>query len=84
MKAEVEATGAYAWLVQLIEPLAHRVPLSQPKQPRVIVPALRKYPSPPVPGPHSRQHVPLARLAAIDMALTAITGWVFYWLAFVD
>jgi hypothetical protein len=50
----------------------------------VIVQALRKYPSPPVPGPHSRQHVPLARLAAIDMALTAITGWVFYWLAFVD
>jgi putative membrane protein len=39
--------------------------------------------SPPAPGPHSRIHVPLARVAAMDLVLTAITGWVFYWLAFV-
>jgi hypothetical protein len=32
---------------------------------------------------HSRIHVPLARLAAADMVLTTITGWLFYWLAFV-
>lgn len=51
--------------------------------PTVIVLALRKFPSPPVPGPHSRIHVPLARIAAIDMVLTTITGWIFYYVAFV-
>lgn len=51
--------------------------------PIVIVLALRKFPNPPLPGPHSRIHVPLARIAAIDMVLTAITGWVFYYVAFV-
>lgn len=51
--------------------------------PTVIVLALRKFPNPPVPGPHSRIHVPLARIAAIDMVLTAITGWIFYYVAFV-
>jgi putative membrane protein len=51
--------------------------------PTVIVLALRNFPSPLVPGPHSRIHVPLARVAAIDMVLTAITGWIFYWAAFV-
>jgi uncharacterized membrane protein YozB (DUF420 family) len=45
--------------------------------------ALRNFPNPPLPGPHSRVHVPLARVAALDMVLTAITGWVFYWFAFV-
>jgi hypothetical protein len=51
--------------------------------PVVIFLALRSFPNPPQPGTHSRIHVPLARLAAIDMVLTAVTGWVFYWLAFV-
>jgi uncharacterized membrane protein YozB (DUF420 family) len=51
--------------------------------PVVIFLALRHFPNPPRPGPHSRVHVPLARLAAVDMVLTAVTGWVFYWLAFV-
>jgi hypothetical protein len=51
--------------------------------PVVIFLALRSFPNPPRPGTHSRIHVPLARLAAIDMVLTAVTGWVFYWLAFV-
>ncbi len=45
--------------------------------------ALRNFPNPPLPGPHSRIHMPLARMAAADMVLTAITGWIFYWLAFV-
>jgi uncharacterized membrane protein YozB (DUF420 family) len=45
--------------------------------------ALRNFPNPPKPGPHSRVHVPLARVAALDMVLTAITGWIFYWFAFV-
>ena len=37
----------------------------------------------PQPGPHSRFHVRWARVAAIDMFITAITGWTFYYLAFV-
>lgn len=49
----------------------------------VILRALRRFPSPPVPGPHSRSHLLWGKLAAIDMTLTAVTGWVFYWLAFV-
>lgn len=48
----------------------------------VTVQALRRFPNPPQPGPHSRQHVFWARLAAIEMCLTAITGWIFYLLAF--
>ena len=51
--------------------------------PATIILALRNFPNPPVPGPHSRIHVPLARTAAIDMVLTAITGWIFYYIAFV-
>jgi uncharacterized membrane protein YozB (DUF420 family) len=52
--------------------------------PVVIFLAVRNYPNPPRPALHSRIHVPLARLAAADMVLTAVTGWVFYWLAFVN
>ncbi len=49
----------------------------------VIVRALRHFPNPPEPGPHSAWHIPYARLAAIDMLCTAVTGWIFYWIAFV-
>ena len=49
----------------------------------VIVQAVRKFPRPPAPGEHSRQHKFWARLAAIEMFLTAVTGWIFYVLAFV-
>ncbi len=52
--------------------------------PTVIFLALRNFPNPPAPGPHSRIHVPLARLAAMDMVMTSLTGWAFYWLAFVS
>jgi hypothetical protein len=52
--------------------------------PVVIFLALRNFPNPPRPDLHSRIHVPLARLAAADMVLTAVTGWIFYWLAFVS
>jgi hypothetical protein len=51
--------------------------------PSTIFLAVRNFSNPPLPGPHSRVHVPLARLAALDMVLTAITGWIFYWFAFV-
>jgi uncharacterized membrane protein YozB (DUF420 family) len=49
----------------------------------VVVQALRKFSRPPAPGPHSRWHARWATLAAAGMFLTAVTGWLFYWLAFV-
>jgi hypothetical protein len=51
--------------------------------PITIILALRNFPNPPMPGPHSRIHVPLARAAAADMVITTITGWIFYYVAFV-
>ena len=48
----------------------------------VIVRALRHFPNPPLPGEPSRPHIFWARLAAIELILTAITGCVFYLLAF--
>lgn len=49
----------------------------------VTVQALRKIPNPPGPSAYSRRHIFWARLAAVDMVLTAVTGWWFYWVAFV-
>jgi putative membrane protein len=49
----------------------------------VIVQALRRFPKPPAPGDHSASHKLWAWIAAIDMGMTAITGWIFYLLAFV-
>ena len=49
----------------------------------VIVQALRKFPDPPQPGSHSASHRRLGFVAAGDMVCTAVTGWIFYWLAFV-
>jgi uncharacterized membrane protein YozB (DUF420 family) len=51
--------------------------------PVVIIRALKHFSNPPLPGEHSRFHVRWARIAAVDMLLTAVTGWTFYWLAFV-
>jgi hypothetical protein len=48
-----------------------------------IVQALRKFPWAVVPGPYSQTHRLLGWLAALDMVGTAVTGWIFYWLAFV-
>lgn len=48
----------------------------------VVVQALRKFPSPPQPGVHSAAHRRWAWLAVWDMMLTAVTGWIFYWMAF--
>jgi hypothetical protein len=45
--------------------------------------ALRHIPSPPAPSPASGPHIFWARLAAWDLVATAVTGWLFYWLAFV-
>lgn len=49
----------------------------------VIVQALRQFPSPPVPGPHSYAHSKTGWLAAGGMFMTALTGGTFYYLAFV-
>ena len=48
----------------------------------VIVQALRKFPAPPMPNQYSPRHILWARLAALEMLMTAVTGWIFYWLAF--
>ncbi len=49
----------------------------------VIARAMRRFPVPPIPGSHSTSHRLWGWLATIDMTCTAITGWVFYYLAFV-
>jgi putative membrane protein len=49
----------------------------------VLTEAARRFPSPPAPNAHGSRHRRMARLAAIDLVLTAVTGTLFYWLAFV-
>lgn len=49
----------------------------------VVSLALRKFPRPAAPSDHSRSHRLWGKLAALDMTATAVTGWVFYALAFV-
>jgi putative membrane protein len=49
----------------------------------VIVQALRKFPSPPRPNEYSAAHRRWGKLAAIEMFMTAVTGWIFYYLAFI-
>ena len=51
--------------------------------PITIVQALRRFPRPPGPSAYSPTHRAWARLAAASMFMTAVTGWVFYYLAFV-
>lgn len=48
----------------------------------VIVQAMRKFPRPFAPNAYSPIHRRWARVAAIEMVLTAATGWIFYYLAF--
>ncbi len=50
----------------------------------VLIEALRRFPSPPIPAAHSRRHRVMARLAAADLLATTVTGVIFYWLAFVS
>lgn len=49
----------------------------------VIVAAVRHFPSPPLPNAHSASHKLWGWGATIEMVLTAVTGWIFYYLAFV-
>jgi putative membrane protein len=45
--------------------------------------AVKRFPKPAAPNEYSPRHRLWGRLAAADMVLTAVTGWIFYWLAFV-
>jgi putative membrane protein len=49
----------------------------------VVVGALKNFSHPPAPGTHTRWHRQFGMIAAIGMVLTAVTGWLFYWMAFV-
>jgi uncharacterized membrane protein YozB (DUF420 family) len=49
----------------------------------VVWEAVTRFPVPPVPGTHGPRHRRMARLAALDLVATAVTGTIFYWLAFV-
>jgi len=48
----------------------------------LIVTSLRRFPSPPRPAEFSARHRFWGRIAAVDMALTAATGLLFYALCF--
>jgi putative membrane protein len=45
--------------------------------------ALKRFPSPPTPGDHSRLHKKLGWISTIDITLTSVTGLLFYYLAFI-
>jgi len=45
--------------------------------------ALRRFPDPTVPGPHSRLHKILGWTSAVDLTLTSVTGLIFYYVTFV-
>jgi uncharacterized membrane protein YozB (DUF420 family) len=49
----------------------------------VVFSALRNMPNPPGPSGYSGWHKAWGWIAVVDMTLTAVTGWIFYWLAFV-
>jgi uncharacterized membrane protein YozB (DUF420 family) len=49
----------------------------------VVARALKYFPCPPRPGAHSEAHKLMGWLATVGMVMTAVTGWGFYWLAFV-
>lgn len=47
-----------------------------------IVLALRRFPAPPAPNPHSGLHKTLGWLSTLDIVLTSVTGLWFYYTAF--
>jgi putative membrane protein len=49
----------------------------------ILLRAVYRFPSPPSPNQHSREHALWGKIAAIDMVMTTVTGWIFYWLAFI-
>jgi hypothetical protein len=49
----------------------------------VVLAGLRWFPKPPRPGAHSHFHRFWGQCAAWALVATAVTGWWFYWCAFV-
>ena len=49
----------------------------------VLWAAWRNFPEPPCPGRHSLRHRRWGYCAAFLLLMTAVSGWLFYWLAFV-
>ena len=49
----------------------------------VVVRALRGIENPPSQGKHSASHKRWGRIAVLGMSGTAVSGWIFYWMAFV-
>ena len=45
--------------------------------------ALKRFPNPAAPSPHSLLHKKLGWLSTIDLVLTSVTGLMFYYMAFV-
>jgi len=45
--------------------------------------ALKRFKNPPRPSEHSSLHKKLGKLTSAGLALTSITGWCFYYLAFI-
>ena len=48
-----------------------------------IFTAHKRFPTPPQPGPFSATHKKLGKLSAVGLFMTSVTGWIFYWMAFV-
>ncbi len=77
LAARVEESRPYLWLHLLFAvttPVLWCV---------TLVLALKRFPSPPTPDKHSRLHKTLGWLSTIDITLTAVTGLLFYYVAFV-
>lgn len=49
----------------------------------LVISALKRFPATPVPNDFSRVHKKYARIGAGMMFSTAVTGWIFYYMAFV-
>lgn len=49
----------------------------------VVVQAMRLFPTPAKPSKHSPSHRYWGMIASVEMFMTAVTGWIFYYVAFV-
>lgn len=49
----------------------------------LLIGAWRHFPSPPAPSPHSARHRWWGKIGSLGMFGTAITGWIFYYVAFI-
>jgi len=45
--------------------------------------ALKRFTKPPRPGNHSPLHKTLGKVTAVGLFMTSVTGWIFYYLAFI-